>query len=129
MRVSLPHALSRRERQILDILYQKERATVYEVLQALPDPPSYSSVRALLRIMEEKGYVRHESEGNHYVFLPTYPRHNAARQAIKQVVQTFFGGSIAGAVATFLSEQKADLSEEEWEQLERLIAEARREGR
>lgn len=121
--------LSRRERQIMDILYQQEQATVAQVLAALPDPPSYSAVRALLRIMEEKGLVRHVEEGAHYVYVPTVPRKSAARQAIHQVIDTFFGGSIAGAVTTLLTEREAQISEEEWQRLERLIEEARRGGR
>ncbi len=94
--------LTRRERQIMDIVYRRGRATAAEVLAELPDPPSYSAVRALLRILEEKGYLRHQQEGPRYVFLPTLARDKARRSALKQMVQTFFDGSAEQAVAALL---------------------------
>lgn len=120
--------LSRRERQIMDVLYRQERATVAEVLTALPDPPSYSAVRALLRILEEKGHVHHVQEGTRYIYLPAQPRQNAARTALHQLVKTFFGGSAEQAVATLLSDNELTLSEQELERLARMIEEAK-EGR
>ena len=98
-----PHLdLSRRERQIIDILYSHGRATAAEVQTALPDPPSYSAVRAMLRILEEKGHVRHEQDGPRYVFLPTVHRDRAQRSALTHVVRTFFNGSATDAVAALL---------------------------
>ncbi len=117
--------LSRRERQIMDILYRQGRASAAEVLAGLPDPPGYSAVRALLRILEEKGHVRHEGEGKRYVYLPMQPRQNAAQSALRQVLHTFFGGSIENAVATLLSDQDTQLSEEELARLADLIDQAR----
>src|SRR5215472_6315978 len=94
--------LSRRERQIMDILYRGGRATAAEVREALPDPPSYSAVRAMLRLLEEKGHVRHEEAGLRYVFLPTVGRERAKRSALKHLLETFFEGSVEQAVATLL---------------------------
>jgi len=122
-------ALSRRERQIMDVVYRNGRTTAADVLAGLPDPPSYSSVRALLRVLEEKGHVRHVEEGKRYVYLPTQPRPVAARSALSQVVQTFFGGSVEKAVTTLLSSADAQLSEEELARLAALIDSAREGGR
>jgi predicted transcriptional regulator len=120
--------LSRRERQIMDILFARGRATAGEVLEALPDPPSYSAVRALLRVLENKGLVRHHREGTRYVYSPTQPRTHAATSALARVVETFFGGSVEKAVATLISSEEARLSPEELERLEGLIRKAREEG-
>jgi predicted transcriptional regulator len=117
--------LSRRERQIMDILYQKGRASGQEVWQALPDQPGYSSVRALLRILEEKGHIIHEEEGPRYVYRPVQPRTQAARSALWHVVQTFFGGSVEKAVSTLVSDSEIPLSEEDLERLAALIGQAR----
>jgi predicted transcriptional regulator len=117
--------LSRRERQIMDIIYQQERATAADVLAALPDPPSYSSVRALLGILESKGHLRHIKDGARYVYLPTRSRHGAAKSALQQVVQTFFAGSVEQTVATLLSVSDAPLSEDECERLSALIDKAK----
>src|SRR5258705_2448697 len=106
------HHLSRRERQIMDVLHARREATAAEVLSDLPDPPGYSAVRALLRILEEKGHLKHVKEGRNYVYLPTQPRQTAARAALAQVVQTFFGGSIERAVAALVSQSDAKLSDE-----------------
>ena len=97
-----PSKLSRRERQIMDSIYRRGRATAAEVLEDLPDPPSYSAVRALLRLLEEKGHVRHEQDGPRYVFLPTVTRDRARKSALKHVVRTFFDGSPTDAVAALL---------------------------
>ncbi len=121
--------LSRRERQIMEIIYARSQASASEVLEALADPPSYSAVRALLRVLETKGHVRHVREGARYVYLPTQPRHRAARSALAQVVQTFFGGSVEQTVATLLSEADTHLSEEELSRLAALIEQAKEGGR
>ena len=117
--------LSRRERQIMDVLYQKGRATAAEVMELLPDPPSYSSVRALLRILEEKGHARHEMDGTKYVFIPSVHRDKAKRSAIRHLVQTFFDGSPERAVAALLDLSSGRLSDEEVERMTRLIEKSR----
>jgi predicted transcriptional regulator len=122
-------SLSRRERQIMDVVYRLGRATAAEVLEGLPDPPGYSSVRALLRVLEEKGHLRHEQDGPRYVFLPTVPRDKARRSALRQLVQTFFDGSTAQAVAALLGEPGAKLTDEDLDRLSRLIDKAREEER
>jgi predicted transcriptional regulator len=119
-------ALSRRERQIMDVVYRRGRATAAEVLEALPDPPSYSAIRALLRVLEEKGHLRHEQDGPRYVFLPTVGREKARRFALSRLVQTFFEGSTAQAVAALLGEPGAKLSDDELDRLSRLIDQARK---
>ena len=119
--------LSRRERQIMDIIHRLGKATATEVMEALPNPPSYSTARALLRLMEEKGYLRHETDGTKYVFLPTMAREKALQSALKQMVQTFFDGSTEQAVAALLSKSK--LKQDELDRLSVLIEQARKEGR
>ncbi len=121
--------LTRRERQIMDIVYRRGHATAAEVLAELPDPPSYSAVRALLRILEEKGNLRHQQEGPRYVFLPTLARDKARRSALKQMVQTFFDGSAEQAVAALLDMSQPRLSQADLDRLVRLIGKARTEGR
>ena len=116
--------LSRREREILDVLHREAKATAAQVHAALPHAPSYSSVRSLLSILETKGHVRHEQEGKRYVYLPTQPRQAAARSALKNVVHVFFGGSLESVVRTFLSD--ADVSEEELARLAELIEQAKK---
>lgn len=120
--------LSRRERQIMEIIYTRGQASASEVMAALADPPSYSAVRALLRVLETKGHVRHVQEGAHYVYLPTQPRNRAARSALAQVVHTFFGGSVEQTVATLLSDADTRLSEEELSRLAALIEQAKEGG-
>jgi predicted transcriptional regulator len=122
------HRLSRRERQIMDVLHARQQATVAQVLEDLPDPPSYSAIRALLRILEEKGYVRHREEANRYVYLPRVSHQAARRSALRRVVTTFFQGSVAQAMAALLEDRDTRVSEEEWNELRRLIDQARREG-
>jgi len=125
-----PHAhLSRRERQIMDILYRRGQATAAEVLADLPDPPGYSAARALLRILEEKGHASHSKEGPRYVFRPTRPRGNAGRSALRLAMLTFFGGSVEKAVAALLDASDADLTPDELDRLARLIDQARKEQR
>src|SRR6266699_6593603 len=120
-----PHTLSRRERQIMDILYQLERATVGEVLSKLPDKPNYSTVRAQLRVLEQKGHVRHEEEGLRYVYMPAVPRHAARRSALRHLVETFFGGSTEKVVAALLGREGSRLSDEELARIAELITKAR----
>jgi predicted transcriptional regulator len=121
--------LSRRERQIMEVVYRSGRATAGEVLEGLPEPPSYSAVRALLKILEGKGHLRHVLEEGRYVWLPTVPRDRARRSALQSLLQTFFEGSAEKAVAALLTQSKSKLSEDELERLARLIADAREEGR
>jgi len=122
---SFETTLSRRERQIMDILYQCGEATAAEVLAALSDPPSNSAVRSLPRILEEKGHVRHVKKGMRYVYRPVQPRRSAAHSVLKQVLHTFFGGSVEKAVTTLLSAPDSRLSEAELERLAKLIARSR----
>ena len=124
-----PGQLSRRERQIMDALYEAGEATVAEVLERIPDPPSYSSVRALLRILEEKGHVQHRQDGARYVYAPTVPRERARTTALDRVVQTFFGGSAETAMAALLDLRGDDLDPEALERLAQQIEHARRQGR
>ena len=121
--------LSRRERQIMDIIYQLGQATVAEVLENLPDPPGYSAVRAMLKILEDKGHLRHKQQGPRYVFLPKVSREKAKRSAVKHLLQTFFDGSAASAVATLLDVSRSDLSNADLDRLNRLINQAKKEGR
>lgn len=121
--------LSRRERQIMDVLYRDRQATAAEVLAALPDPPGYSAVRAMLRVLENKGHIRHQAEGTRYVYLPTLPRERASRPALAGVLETFFDGSTEKAVAALLELSPSGLSEEELDRLSQLIDQARLEGR
>ena len=118
--------LSRRERQIMDIIYQQSQASVADVLENLPDAPSYSTVRALLRILEEKGHLTHQKDGPRYIYRPTQPRHQAGRSALKQVVQTFFDKSIERTVAALVAD--TEVSEEELERLSQLIEQAKKGG-
>jgi BlaI family transcriptional regulator, penicillinase repressor len=120
--------LSRRERQIMDAIYRRGRATAAEVLEDIPDPPGYSAVRALLRLLEEKGHVRHEQDGPRYVFLPTVNRDRARKTALTHVVRTFFDGSATDAVAALL-DGDAKLDTAELDRLSEMIAQARKEGR
>ena len=120
-------ALSRRERQILDILYAKGSATAAEVREALPDAPSYSAVRALLRILEDKGHARHETQGTRYLYAPSVSRERARNSALTRIVTTFFDGSAAQAAAALVD--SGSLSNDELERLSALIERARKEGR
>lgn len=120
--------LSRRERQILDILYKHGRATSAEVQDGLPDPPSYSAVRALLRILEEKGHVRHEQDGPRYVYRPTIARDNAQKSALRHMLQTFFDGSAEQAISALLDDDSTRLSRPELDRLAGLIDAARKSG-
>ncbi|HUT24711.1 MAG TPA: BlaI/MecI/CopY family transcriptional regulator [Sumerlaeia bacterium] len=120
--------LSRRERQIMEIIYREGRASVAEVREAMPDAPSYSAVRALLALLEEKGHLRHRREGRKYVYSPTVPRNRACRSALRNLLHTFFDGSIEHAVASLIDLKAGDLSDEDLERLSKRIEEARRKG-
>jgi BlaI family penicillinase repressor len=122
------NALSRRERQIMDILYKLERASVGQVLRKLADKPSYSTVRAQLRVLEEKGHVRHEEHGLRYVYAPAVPREVARRSALRHLVETFFEGSTEKVVAALLGGEVARISPEELDRLARLIAKGRKDS-
>ncbi|MEZ4585190.1 MAG: BlaI/MecI/CopY family transcriptional regulator [Gemmatimonadales bacterium] len=124
-----PLDLSRRERQIMDIVYRTGRATAAEVRSQLREAPSYSAVRASLRILVDKGHLRHEADGPRYVYRPTLPREKVRGKALRQVVQTFFGGSAAQAMAALLDDDTADVTEEELDRLAGLIERARKDGR
>jgi predicted transcriptional regulator len=121
--------LSRRERQIMDIIYQLKNATAAEVLERLDDPPSYSSVRALLRILVEKGHLRHKQQGPRYVFSPKINPEKAKRSAMQHMLKTFFDDSAINVVATLLDVSKSNLSDDELERLTQLIDKAKEEGR
>ena len=125
---ALTSQLSRRERQIMDVVYRMGKATAADVLAEMPDPPSYSAVRAMLRLLEEKGHVRHEQDGPRYVFLPTVNREKARRSAMRHLVRTFFDGSTEDAVAALLQNDEG-MSEAELNRLSRLIDAAKKEGR
>jgi predicted transcriptional regulator len=122
-------AMSRRERQIMDVIYKLGRASAAEVMAQLDDPPSYSAVRTTLRILEGKGHVRHEQDGPRYVFTPIVNRDRARRSALKHLVNTFFDGSTEEAVAALLRMSPDALSNDERDRLARLIELARQEGR
>ena len=121
--------LSRRERQIMDVLYQRGRASASDIHQALPDPPSYSAVRAKLRVLEEKGHVRHEEEALRYVYLPTLAPDRARRSALRHVVDTFFNGSVEQVVAALVDRSALKVTGEELDRMSELIEKARKEGR
>jgi BlaI family transcriptional regulator, penicillinase repressor len=121
--------LSRRERQIMDLLYRLGRASAAEIHAALPDPPSYSAVRAMLRVLEEKKHIRHEEKDLRYVFMPIVPRDKARRSAIRHMLDTFFEGSPEQAVATLLDVSARDLTKEEIDRMAERIERARKEGR
>jgi BlaI family penicillinase repressor len=120
--------LSRRERQIMDALHHRGQATAAEVQAALPDAPGYSAVRALLRILEEKGHIKHRRDGARYVYLPRGSRETARRSALRRVVATFFQGSVTQAMAALLETADAELSDSELQQLEHMIKQAKKEG-
>jgi predicted transcriptional regulator len=126
---ALASTLSRRERQIMDFLFQRGSATAAEVLEGIADPPSYSAVRAMLRTLEGKGHVRHREEGPRYVYEPTVARDTARRSALRHLLTTFFHGSTEQALAALLDAQDRKLSAAELSRLGVLIEQAKREGR
>jgi len=121
--------LSRRERQIMDVIYREGQATATEVLAALPDPPGYSAVRAMLRVLENKGHLRHVPDGTRYVYRPTLARDRAGKPALENVLDTFFDGSTEKAVAALLDLSRSELSSQDLDRLSELIEQARTEGR
>ncbi len=121
--------LSRRERQIMDALYHHGQATVAEVMESIPEPPSYSAVRATLRILEEKGHVLHRQDGQRYVYLPKVSPESAQKSALQHLVRTFFDGSVEDAAAALLRMSDAELDQAALERLARKIAETEQEGR
>jgi BlaI family transcriptional regulator, penicillinase repressor len=124
-----PHTLSRRERQIMDVVYRLGAATAAEVVAHLPDPPSYSAVRTLLGILEDKGHLRHEARGTRYVYLPIVPRTQARRRALDDLLRTFFQGSPKEAVVTLIEEKGRSLSAQDLAEIRRLIEQAAKQGR
>ena len=121
--------LSRRERQIMDALYKLNEATVGEVMDLMPDPPSYSAVRATLRVLEEKGHVNHKQDGPRYLYVPTVPRDKAQSTALQHMVGTFFGGSVEQAVMALLSLPETRMSDKDLSKLADKVREAEKEGR
>jgi predicted transcriptional regulator len=121
--------LSRRERQIMDILYQRGKASVSEVRDAMKDAPGYSAVRAMLRVLEEKGHTRHQAEGLKYVYIPAVAREKAKRSAVKHLLDTFFAGEPDQIVAALLDVSATRLTHEELDRMSEMIEVARREGK
>jgi predicted transcriptional regulator len=127
-RTRLDASLTRRERQIMDVLYRRGRATATEVMTDLTGEPHYSTVRTQLRVLERKGFVRHVEEGLRYVYEPTVPRLSARRSALRHVVDTFFDGSVEGVVAALVGGEASRLSDEELDRIGRLIAKTKKGG-
>ncbi len=121
-----PHKLSRRERQIMDLIYARGEATAAEITEAMTDAPSHSAVRAFLRILEDKGFLKHREDGKRFIFLPTEPHAKASKSALRQVVQTFFEGSLANAVAALVDAKDGKISATELQRLESIIKQARK---
>ncbi len=121
--------LSRRERQIMDVIYELQEATVNQVQERLPSPPSYSAVRALLRVLEHKGHLSHRQDGPRYVYAPTLPRDRARRSALSHLLKTFFDNSTEDVVAALLDISEENLSEEDYRRLMELVQKAQKEGR
>jgi BlaI family penicillinase repressor len=121
-------SLTRRERQIMDVLYRRGRATAAEVMGELPGEPNYSTVRTQLRVLEDKQHVRHEEEAGRYVYSPAVPRHAARKSALKHLVETFFDGSAEQVVAAVLGGEASQLTDEDLKRIAALVADARKEG-
>jgi BlaI family transcriptional regulator, penicillinase repressor len=121
--------LSRREREMMNIIFARGRCTASEVMEAMHDPPSYSAVRATLRVLEQKGHLKHQHDGSRYVYLSTMNRERVRLSALDQLLTTFFDGSAANVVATLIERQKGKMTDQELAQLSELIDEARKEGR
>ena len=124
-----PEELSRREREMMNIIFRSGKATATEVLEAMAEPPSYSAVRATLRVLEQKGHLRHQHDGTRYVYTPTVNREKARNSALDQLLSTFFEGSAANVVATLLEKSRDEMTPDELDRLSQLIADARKEGR
>jgi predicted transcriptional regulator len=122
-------SLSRRERQILSVLYRLRKASAAEVRSALPDPPTYTAIRTHLTLLESKGHVKHETEGARYIYSPVVPREEMGRRVIEGVLKDFFDDSVEQVVTAFVKNDRAQLSDAQLQRLERLIRQARKEGR
>jgi predicted transcriptional regulator len=129
MKKPSPATLTRREREIMDILYRRGHATAAEVLEDMAEPPTYSAVRALLRILEDEGHVKHVQDGPRYVYQPAVARNDARKSALSHVVTTFFDGSVEQVVAALVESSRSKLSRDELERLSELIEKAKKEGR
>jgi BlaI family transcriptional regulator, penicillinase repressor len=127
--MSITPGLSRRERQIMDILYQRGKVSAAEVREAMPDAPSYSAVRAMLRILEEKGHIKHQAEGLKYVYVPVVAREKAKKSAVKHLLDTFFADSPAQIVAALLDVSSTRLTREELDHMSAMIDQAKKEGK
>lgn len=127
--MSKDDTLSRREREMMNIIFAKGRATAGEVMDGMAEPPSYSAVRATLRVLEQKGHLRHEHDGVRYVYLPTIQREKARRSALDHLLRTFFDGSAANVVSALLERERHKMTDEELDRLSALIEDARQEGR
>jgi len=127
--VTAPAGLSRRERQIMDILYQRGKSSSAEVREAMPNAPSYSAVRAMLRVLEEKGHVKHQAEGLRYVYVPVVTHEKAKRSAVKHLLDTFFNDSPEQIVAALLDVSSTRLTREELNRMAEMIEKAKREGK
>ena len=125
--MSAPESLSRRERQIMDILYQRGKASASDVREAMDAAPGYSAVRAMLRVLEEKGHIKHQAEGLKYVYVPVVARDKAKRSAVKHVMETFFNGSAEQIVAALLDVSSTRLTREELDRMSEMIEKAKRE--
>jgi predicted transcriptional regulator len=121
--------LSRREREMMNIIFARGRATATEVMGGMAEPPSYSAVRATLRILEQKGHLKHQHDGTRYVYIPTVSREKLRNSALDQLLATFFEGSAANVVATLIERQKGKMSDEELDRVSQMIDAARKEGR
>ena len=121
--------LSRRERQILDVIYRLGKASAADIREELPDPPTYTAVRTLLGILQEKGHVKFQSDGTRYIYEPVVPREEMAKSVMDGVLQTFFGGSIERVVSTLIDSEESNVTPEQLDRLAEIIAEARKEGR
>ena len=121
--------LSRREREMMHIIFRNGQAPAAEVMESMPEPPSYSAVRATLRVLEQKGHLKHQHDGTRYVYIPTVNRDNARSSALDQLLKTFFEGSAAEVVATLLEKSKNQMTPQELDRLSLLIEQARKEGR
>ena len=122
-------ALSRREREMMNIIFTRGRATATEVMEGMAEPPSYSAVRATLRVLEQKGHLKHQHDGTRYVYIPTVNRERVRLSALDQLLTTFFDGSAANVVATLIERQKGNMSDDELDRLSQMIEDARKEGR
>lgn len=127
--MDLQSQLSRRERQIMDIIYAHGEASISDVLKELPDPPARGALGRLIRILEDKGHLKHYQKGREFIFQPTVPRQKAGPSAMRRVVDTFFGGSLRRAVAAHLAERNTDVTDEELKHLADLIRQAQKKGK